>query len=333
MLDRLLRPSVRRLSKTGAVAVLAVALVAFAGGLSYAGSAGETLRACVSSTGMLRESTEPCRSNEHEHLLVTASGLDALRAALAAATDAIDARLDALEATDADVAAQLDALAVADESLDGRVDALEAADVDLDARIDALEATDADHQAQIDALEARIEALALAMPTDVTFTKIFDGGHYASYSITGTGFRPGTTVTSGVGITETVAEDGSFDVFGGNLFCDRDVSVTGTAKDGSAFTRSTPVQCDNEPAATPSVTFVKIYDGGHYASYNITGEGFRPGSTVSSGVGTTATVASNGTFELFGGNLFCDRQVSVSGTANDGSAFSRTAPVECDSES
>lgn len=297
---------------------------------SAAHNAGETMHLCVTAGGSIRHTSEPCRPNEQEYIVVTEAGLAALRVALEAADDAHDARLDALEATDTAHAGRLDGLEATDAAHTGRLEGLEAADVDLDARLDALEATDADHQAQIDALVARIAALE---PTDVTFTKIFDGGHYASYSITGMGFQPGTTVTSGVGITETVADDGTFEVFGGNQFCEAQVSVTGTAKDGSSFSRSQDVQCDSEPAPVASVTFVKIYDGGHYASYNITGEGFRPGTQVTSGVGTTATVASNGTFELFGGNQFCESEVQVSGTANDGSPFTRTAPVECDSES
>lgn len=323
----------RRGPRVAGVCLLATTLIAFGGGLSYAATAGDSLRLCVTDAGLVRESSNACRANEHEHLVATASGLGALRASLDAAVQGVEARLGALEENDDEVAARLTALDAADESLSDRARALEAADVDVDSRLDALEAADADHQSQIDALESRITALALALPTDVTFAKTFDGGHYASYDITGTGFRPGTTVTSGVGIDATVAEDGTFEVFGGNLFCDREVSVTGTAKDGASLTRSAAVRCDSEPAAVPSATFVKVFDGGHYASYNVIGEGLRPGSTVSSGVGTTATVASNGTFELFGGNLFCDRQVSVAGTANDGSAFSRTAPVQCESES
>ena len=237
------------------------------------------------------------------------------------------------------------ALAAGDAALGGRLVTLEAADLVQDARFAASDAADAaqgarlaalenaDHAlaSRVDALELRLHTLELAVLT-VKFNKVGDGGHYASYMVKGTGFLPGSTVISGVDLTAIVEDNGMFEIFGGNLFCDEQVMISGRDADNNVVTRSTPVVCNSEgsPAAA---TFTKVFDGGHYASYNVSGTGLLPGSIVTSGVGLTATVNGGGAFSgLFGGNLFCAEQVTVSGTDVNGVHVFRSAPVVCNSE-
>lgn len=299
-------------------AVLAASLVGTTAWAAH--NASETIHVCIkNSNGQIREG-QACGSNETAHVLLTEAALAGLQAAIGSLEESFGDRLDALE--------------TGQTEQDDRLDALEGANAALQDEVDALGEANADLQAQVADLEDRIGALeAATAPVEVTFTKIHDGGHYASYTVTGSGFQPGSTVTSGVGTTTTVTSDGTFSVFGGNLFCADQVSVSGTAANGDPVTRTHPVECNNEQPSSAAATFTKIHDGGHYASYRVSGTGFQPGSVVTSGVGTTQTVAGDGTFtNLFGGNLFCADQVSVSGTDGNGNPVTLTHPVECDNE-
>lgn len=308
--------------------LLTASLVVTAGaGVTWADhDADGTVHVCVNTAGVVREALS-CRADEQAYVLVTEGGLAGL------ASD-LRSRLDALVGADETITARLDELESGANDMDARLAAVETQNSSLGTRVEALEAVDVSLGDRLSALESRVAALELAVSRPVvTFTKIYDGGHYASYNVTGSGFKPGSTVTSGVGINATVSDDGTFSLFGGNLFCDDEASVTGTDVNDEAVSRSTPVVCDSEAVSAATVAFTKIHDGGHYASYEATGTGFRAGSTVTSGVGTTATVNADGTFTLFGGNLFCDDQVSVSGVDASGNSVSRFAEVVCENES
>jgi len=263
---------------------------------------GGTLHVCAGTSGALRMSAT-CRSNEQPFVLSTESGITSLRAALEAADAALTTRIGAVEGAGIAQSGQIGGLFSANTALADRVDAL----------------------------ESRLIAFEQAALT-VTFTKGFDGGHYASYIVRGTGLLAGSIVVSGVGTTAAVADNGTFSIFGGNLFCDETVIVAGTDATGAPVVRSAPVDCNSEDNSLATATFTKSFDGGHYASYTVTGKLFQPGSMVVSGVGTTATVADDGTFSVFGGNLFCSEDVTVSGTDWLGNSVTRSAPVVCDSE-
>jgi hypothetical protein len=297
------------------VGVLGITLgIAVAWG-NHDGSGG-TLHVCVNPSGAIRTSAI-CRTNEQPYILSTEAGVAALRSALETADIDLRGRLSALEAADGTHTARVAALEAASTAQSGQLGVLQNASLLLGDRVAAL--------------EARLQALEQAVLT-ATFTKVFDGGHYASYNVRGTGLLAGSMVVSGVGITATVEENGTFSVFGGNLFCAEDVMIFGTDANGSAIARTAPVECNSEMVSLATARFTKVFDGGHYASYQITGRHFRPGSSVVSGVGLTAAVGEDGTFSVFGGNLFCHEEVSVSGSDWLGTPVTRSATVVCNNE-